>query len=75
MLLARYRAYRAGGLEGITPYDRGGKTADVAGDLRKATEHAKVLKKYMPAFHAMLLGYPQAPAPNAASGSSGRRPT
>ena len=31
----------------------------------QATEHAKVLEKYLPAFHAMLLGYPKAPAPNA----------
>jgi hypothetical protein len=65
ILLARYRAYRAGGLAGIAPYDRGGKTADVAAELRKATEAAKVLKKYMPTFHAMVLGYPKATVPNA----------
>jgi hypothetical protein len=65
ILLARYRAYRAGGLAGIAPYDRGGKAAEVAGELRKATEDAKVLKKHLPAFHAMLLAYPKVTAPNA----------
>jgi hypothetical protein len=64
ILLARYRAYRAGGLAGIAPYDRGGSSTDVADELRKATEAAKVLRKHMPAFHAMLLGYPKATAPN-----------
>lgn len=33
-LLARYRAYRSGGLAGIAGYDRGGSASDPAGDLR-----------------------------------------
>ncbi len=61
MLLARYQAYRASGLAGIAPYDRGGgRSTDVASDLRKASQATKGLQKYLPAFHAVLLGYPQA---------------
>jgi hypothetical protein len=60
MLLARYQAYRASGLDGIAPYDRGdGKTTDLAADLRKASQAARGLQKYLPAFHAVLLGYPK----------------
>ena len=66
LLLARYRAYRAAGLEGITPYDRGGRITDAAGDLRKATDSVTVLKKHIPAFHAAVLGYPRATAPRTA---------
>ncbi len=64
VLLARYQAYRAAGLAGIAPYDRGGgRTTDVASDLRKASEAAKGLAKYLPAFQKVLLGYPKATAP------------
>ena len=35
VLLARHQAYRASGLDGIPPYDRGsGNTTDLASDLR-----------------------------------------
>jgi hypothetical protein len=64
MLLARYRAYRASGLAGIVPYDRGGgSSSDPAGDLRKASEAAQGLKKYLPALQGALLSYPKAPVP------------
>jgi hypothetical protein len=64
-LLARYQAYRTSGLAGIAPYDRGGgRSTDHAADLRKASEAAAGLKKYVPAFHAVLLGYPKATAPH-----------
>jgi hypothetical protein len=64
MLLARYQAYRASGLEGITPYDRGsGRTTDLAADMRKASQSTALFEKYMPAFHRVLLGYPQATVP------------
>jgi hypothetical protein len=64
MLLARYQAYRASGLAGITPYDRGpGRLTDLASDLRKASQSAVVFQKHMPAFHAVLLGYPKASEP------------
>jgi len=63
-LLARYQAYRESGLNGIAPYDRGdARPADVASDLRKATQAAKGLQEHMPGFHAVLLGYPQATLP------------
>ncbi|HYA49783.1 MAG TPA: hypothetical protein VEG33_01295 [Streptosporangiaceae bacterium] len=63
MLFARYQAYRAGGLDGIAPYDRGGSTSDLAADLKKAGQAATGLKKYMPSFHAVLLDYPKATVP------------
>jgi hypothetical protein len=64
MLLARYQAYRESGLDGIAPYDRGdGRAADVASDLRKATQSAKALQEHMPGFHAVLLGYPRVTLP------------
>jgi len=64
MLLARYQAYRASGLGGIVPYDRGGgSTMDLAGELRKASQAARGLEKYLPAFQAVLLGFPQATLP------------
>ncbi|PYN09300.1 MAG: hypothetical protein DME02_04030, partial [Candidatus Rokuibacteriota bacterium] len=64
LLLARHQAYRASGLAGIAPYDRGGgRTTDHAADLRKASEASAGLKKYVPAFQAALLGYPKATVP------------
>jgi hypothetical protein len=63
MLLARYQAYRASGLGGIAPYDRGGSTTDLAWDLRKAGQSATHLAKYMPGVQAVLLDYPKATVP------------
>jgi len=64
MLLDRYQAYHDAGLGGIALYARAGnRTTDVASDLRKATQAATVLQKYMPAFHAVLLGYPRVTLP------------
>ena len=64
MLLARYQAYRASGLSGIAPYDRGdGKTSQFAADLRKASQATPALAKYLPGFQKVLLGYPQATMP------------
>jgi hypothetical protein len=60
MLLARYQAYRAQGLSGIAPYARGkDKQSQPADDLRRATEAAKGVKKYTPAFYDVLMNYPQ----------------
>src|SRR6267142_1771788 len=54
-------ADEANALAGIAPYDRGsGRTTDHAADLRKASEATPGLKKYLPAFQALLLGYPKA---------------
>ena len=60
MLLRRYQAYRASGLAGIAPYARGGGSdINLESDLRKATQAAQGLAKYLPKFHALLAGYPQ----------------
>ena len=60
LLLARYQAYRAKGLAGIAPYARGSdKQSQPADDLRRATEAAKGVKKYAPAFYDVLMNYPQ----------------
>jgi hypothetical protein len=64
MLLARYQSYRASGLAGIAPYDRGGgHVSDIAADLTKATQAATVLQRCMPALHALLLEYPRGTVP------------
>jgi hypothetical protein len=64
MLLARYHAYRASGLGGIAPYDRGnGRSSDPAADLRKASLAMPRLQKYMPAFQKILLDDPGATLP------------
>lgn len=48
MLLSRYQAYRASGLAGVAPYDRGGgATTELVTDLRKASEAARFLHKYL----------------------------
>jgi len=64
MLLARYRAYKASGLGGIAPYDRGGgRASDVAADLTKASQAATALQKHMPALYQVLFDYPKAELP------------
>ncbi len=64
MLLARFQAYRTSGLAGILPYDRGGgKTTDVGEELRKASAAAVELKKNLPTFQQVLVGYPKATSP------------
>lgn len=64
VLLARYQAYRAQGLAGVAPYDRGkGNQSRPADDLRRTTEAAKGVKKHAPAFHDVLLKYPQGRPP------------
>lgn len=58
-LLARYQAYRAKGLAGIAPYDRGdGDSRSVADDLRKSLDALENLKKYAPAAYTAMLSYP-----------------
>jgi hypothetical protein len=59
MLLARYRAYRAGGLSASAPYDRGdGNMRQVGEGLLQATEASKVAAQYAPAIQDLLLNYP-----------------
>jgi hypothetical protein len=62
MLVERFKAYKSSGLAGIAPYDRGGSTSDVAGDLRKASE-AMAMKKHIPALEALLVSYPSGSVP------------
>lgn len=64
MLLARYQAYRASGLSGIAPYDRGsGRIGDLAADLRRASQASQDIHVHLPGFQKVLLGYPQAALP------------
>ena len=63
MLLDRFQTYKASGLAGIAPYDRGDKTTDVGGELREASNALVVLHKYMPAFQQALVDYPRTAAP------------
>jgi hypothetical protein len=58
-LLARYQAYRAKGLAGIAPYERGGGHQRRAGEeLLLSTKQLTNVAKYLPAFHSILLNYP-----------------
>ena len=60
VLLARYQVYRARGLAGIAPYDRGGgKSTNPADDLRRATNASPVLAGEAPEAVAALLNYPK----------------
>jgi len=60
VLLARYQAYRAQGLAGIAPYDRGGgKSTNPAEDLKRATNASPVLAREAPEVVAALLNYPK----------------
>ena len=58
-LLARCQAYRAKGLGGIPPYERGdGKQRDLGQELLLKTKNAKVVAGLFPSFHQILLNYP-----------------
>jgi hypothetical protein len=58
-LLARYQAYRAKGLSGIAPYERGhGKHRNAGDELLLSTKQLNNVAKYLPAFHKFLLNYP-----------------
>lgn len=58
-LLARYQAYRKEGLSGIAPYARGSADQLRAGDeLLLSTKGLMGTAKHLPAFHKLLLNYP-----------------
>ncbi|MFP8876416.1 MAG: hypothetical protein VCB99_05795 [Myxococcota bacterium] len=60
ILLARYRAYRASGLAGIAPYQRGrSRVTDAGGELRGASRASKKLGVFPAAFYDVLLEYPK----------------
>lgn len=59
LLLARYRAYRTEGLDGLAPYVRQrGSERDGGMELRAFTEAARVLETQAPDFYGTLLHYP-----------------
>ncbi len=60
-LLARVEAYKKSGLDGIAPYDRGGKQSSPGADLRSASEANTAAKKGVPSFYETLIGYPKKP--------------
>ena len=63
-LLARLRAYRKSGLDGIASYARGGgEQRSGAEDLRAASAASVALKKHVPAFYGVLNGYPASRPP------------
>jgi len=63
ILLGRYRAYRASGLAGIAPYQRGsGDSRDAGGELRRASQAAVARGVFSPVLARVLIDYPKAPA-------------
>ena len=63
LLLARYQAYLERGLGGIAPYERRGEPCEPSGELRRASEAARILKQHAPALQQQLLSYPQRKPP------------
>jgi len=59
LLLGRFQAYHSRGLDGIAPYDRGGKQTPAGGDLRRAVEASTIVQKEAPSFYDALLNYPK----------------
>ncbi len=63
VLQARYQAYRARGLNGIAPYDRGqGGAVDAGEGLRFALDSINLLRIYFPRFYLAFREYPHAGA-------------
>src|SRR5262245_39452590 len=60
LLLARYQAYLRHGLDGIPPYQRGSGPFEPAGELRRASDAARLLRQHAPALQHLLLSYPEA---------------
>jgi len=59
LLLSRYQTYLQNGLTGLAPYARRSGLCEPSGELRRASEAARLLKKYAPAMQQVLLSYPQ----------------
>ncbi len=58
VLLNRYRAYLANGLDGMAPYARNSGSRKPSDELRSATEAASLLNKYVPDLWRLLRFYP-----------------
>jgi hypothetical protein len=59
LLLGRYQAYLERGLGGMAPYERRNGNREPSGELRRASEAARLLKQHAPALQHLLLSYPQ----------------
>lgn len=59
LLLARYQAYLERGLGGMAPYERRSGACEPSGELRRASDAARLLKQHAPALQQVLLSYPQ----------------
>ena len=59
LLLARYQAYLARGLDGMAPYERRSGPCEPSAELRRASEAARLLKLNAPALQQLLLSYPE----------------
>ena len=61
LLLARYHAYRDGGLDAIAPYSRSSrKTVSAGAELRLTSETFKPFEKDFPGYYHVMVGYPEA---------------
>ena len=59
LLLGRYQAYLANGLDGVAPYARGSGPRDPSEELRRATQASRLLALHAPALQQVLLSYPK----------------
>lgn len=64
MLLARYQAYKAGGVSGIAPYQReDGKQFKLGAYFQSITKMTPIMEKLFPKFRKILLEYPNVKDP------------
>jgi hypothetical protein len=61
ILLARYKAYRGGGIPAIADYDHGKKSASPRQELTASFEKRQTLKKEQPAIYDAILNWPDDP--------------
>jgi hypothetical protein len=58
LLLGRYQAYLQRGLGGMPPYQRRSGPFEPSGELRRASDAARLLEQRAPPLHHLLLSYP-----------------
>jgi hypothetical protein len=59
LLLGRFQAYLQTGLGGMAPYQRQSGPFEPSGELRRATDEARLLQQHAPALQHLLLTYPE----------------
>lgn len=59
LLVGRYQAYLANGLDGVAPYARGSGPREPSEELRRATQASRLLELHAPALQQVLLSYPK----------------